>query len=571
MDNSTLINQHQQEKDQSIQFKKRRFDQWNENYTLYRDKVATNRLTQRQAVNIPIIRDTVQNWISKIDEAPQLEFETRGSGNRDLDGEVVLNELWQHTYDTQSLDIIDNLEKKIVGIQGRGFKYWYMKDNRIKCAVVDPYDIDVDPQTNPLDINTARYFNHKNIFIPLRAILANKSYTKEGKDALKVYLDSKQGLLQANRSDEEAQSRRQRLEDLGVTNYDAYKASDVQVELNRSHKLIWDKTENRFVRHLIVIALDSVVLYNKPLKEAIGIDYLPYATWASDPDLNDIWSDAIADNVRQMNKVVNMYFSQDLENRAYRNFGMYFFNTMNGTFTPQAFEARPFGMYGVPGNPSEVIQQMQIQPLGDTTSQIDYLKNMIQSSVAQTPTERGLQDKAMATLGEVELSFQQSDQRQQVVAKQYRQSWEQSGQIFYDLLDSNSRGRIKLYKKAADGKFQPKEVGREDWYNPQGYEVRVVLQSEKSANDDMDLKKNAYIKNSFLDNPVALKIAKRKELELIGWSPTEIEEVIQFEENKGQQQPQGMGAPVEEGASEQPQPAQQSAQQPAQLPVNTPQ
>jgi hypothetical protein len=177
----------------------------------------------------------------------------------------------------------------------------------------------------------------------------------------------------------------------------------------------------------------------------------------------------------------------------------------------------------------------------------------------------------MATLGEVELSFQQSDQRQQVVAKQYRQSWEQSGQIFYDLLDSNSRGRIKLYKKAADGKFQPKEVGREDWYNPQGYEVRVVLQSEKSANDDMDLKKNAYIKNSFLDNPVALKIAKRKELELIGWSPTEIEEVIQFEENKGQQQPQGMGAPVEEGASEQPQPAQQSAQQPAQLPVNTPQ
>jgi len=529
MDNDILIQQHRREKDQSAEFKQRRLQQWNENYELFRDKVFTNRLTQRQAVNIPIIRDTIQNWISKIDELPELTFETRGQSNHDRDGELVLNELWNYTMDAEKLDILDNLEKKVVGLQGRSFKYLYFKDNKVKFAVIDPYDIDIDPRANPLDINTAQYFNHKHIFVPLRQILANPSYDTSAKMELKVYLDSKQGLLEASRNDEEAQMRRQRLENLGANNYDDYRASDVMIELNRSHKLIWNNKENKFVRHFIVFAMDKVVLYNKPINEALGLTRLPYATWASDPDLNDIWSDSIADNVRTMNKVINMYFSQDLENRSYRNFGMYFYNTLNGQFTPRGFEARPFGMYGVPGNPQEIIQQMQIQPLGDTTNAIEYFKNLIQSSVAQTPTERGVQEKNSATLGEVQLSFQQSQTRQQVVAKQYRSSWKDCGDIFYELLKSNSRGRIKLYKKNKDGEYRSKDVTLNDFISPAGYEIKIRVKSEKDQADDIELKKVAYIKQSFQNNLVAQKIAKRKELELIGWTPEEIDEILNAE------------------------------------------
>lgn len=530
MDNATLIEQHRREKDQSADFKQRRLQQWNDNNDLFRDKVFTNRLTQRQAVNIPIIRDTIQNWISKVDETPELYFETRGVGNKDKDGELILNEVWNTFYETEKLDILDNLEKKVVGLQGRAFKYLYMKNNRVKIAVVDPYDIDVDPRVNPLDLNTAQYFNHKHIFVPLRTILANPSYEASAKAELKIYLDSKQGLLEAARSDEEAQMRRQRLENLGAHNFDDYRASDVMIELNRSHKLLWDKETKSLQRFLIVFALDKVVLYKKKLKEAVGIDYLPYSSWASDPDINDIWSDSIADNVRGMNKVINMYFSQDLENRALRNYGMFFFDTKNGQFTPRGFEAKPFGMYGVPGNPAEVMQQMQIQPLADTQNTMEYLKNLIQSSVAQTPTERGVQEKNSATLGEVQLSFQQSQTRQQVVAKQYRNAWKETGRIFYDLLNENTRGQFKLYKKNKDGDYQSKLVGKNDWYTPAGYECKVRLKTEKDEADDVELRKVAYIKNSFQTNPVALKIAKRKELELIGWTPEEVDEVLQAEE-----------------------------------------
>jgi hypothetical protein len=558
MDNDLLIAQHQQEKRQSTEFKERRFNQWNENYTLYRDKVFTNRLTQRQAVNIPIIRDTIQNWMSKVDETPELTFETRSRANRDKDKEIILNEIWEHTYEKNKLDLLDNMDKKIVGLQGRSFKYWYwsQKDGCVKCAVIDPYDIDIDQRVNTLDINTAFYFNHKNIFRPLREILANKSYTNEGKQALKIYLDTKQGLLAASKVHEEVQARRERLENLGVNNYDEYRASDVMVELNRSYKLLWDKSSNTFVRHLIIIALDNVILYNKPCKEAIGYDGIPFSSWASDPDLNDFWSDGIADNVRQVNKIVNTYFSQDLENRAYRNFGMYFYNTLDATFVPRGFDAKPWGMYGVPGNPRDIMEQVRIEPLGDTTQAIEYFKNLIQSSVAQTPTERGIQEKNAATLGEVQLSFQQSQTRNEVVAKQYRNSWLESGKIFYELLANNSQGRTKLAKKSTDGMYYEKTVDRSDWYNPEGYEVQVRLNTEKSANDDLELKKLAYVKQSFQNNPTALKIAKQKELDLIGWSQDEIDQIMQAEEQ--QMNPQ-MALPAGQPMEQLPEEVMQSA------------
>lgn len=543
LNNDILIEQHKREKEESVKFKDRRFNQWNENYSLYRDKVYTNRLTQRQAINLPIIRETLQSWISKIDEPPILKFESRDSDNKSKDGEIILNELWGFYYDKLGLDILDNMEKKVVGLQGRGFKKWGWAKGEIFCDLIDPYDIDIDPRANILDLNgTADHIIHKNIFRPLRTILANPKFEAKAKSDLKQYLDSKTGLLASALNRDDYEKRRDRLELLGVSNYDDFRASDVLVDINESYKLIWDDKEKRFIRYLIIFASDGSVLYKKPLKDAIGISDVPLVTWASDPDLNDIWSDGIADNVRTVNKVINMYTSQDLESRTYRNFGMYFFNTLQGQFSPRSFTPAPFGMYGVPGKPSDIIEQMRIEPLNDTSAQIQFLKDLIQSSVAQTPTERGVQNNKNATLGEVQLQFQQSQGRNEVVAKNYRKAWKESGKLFYDLLNANSSGSITLYKKGNDGNYQGKEISPTDWQNPKGYECKVVLKEEQDKNSDFDLKKLAYVKQSFQDNPVAIKIAKKKELELLNWSDNDISQVMQVYDQpqmpmQGQQMP----------------------------------
>ncbi len=547
MENSLIIDAYKYDKESSKTFKERRLQQWNENYYLYRDKVLTNRLTQRQTVNIPIIREAVDTWISKIDETPDLTFESRGREASDEDQELIVNEMWQYFSDSEKLGQKDNLDKKIVGLQGRSFKFLYWKDNQVKLDIIDPYDIDIDPRVNPFDIDTASFVNHKHIYIPLRNVLANKSYDTAAKYQLKAYLDTKRGILAASNTDEEDQMRKERLETLGVSNFDEYRASDVMVEITRSYKMMWSDKDKRFVRHLIVIAMDAVVLYCKPLEEAIGITRLPIPSWSSDPDINDYWNDGKADNVRTVNKVVNMYFSQDLENRAYRNFGMYFFNTKGGQFKPNAFEARPFGMYGVDGNPDEMIKQMNIQPLADTQNAIEYLKNMIQSSIAQTPTERGVQEKAGTTLGEVQLSLQQSQSRNQVVAKQYQQCWKDVGMIWYDLLNANARGVFKLYKKGGDGKTYSKDIYPTDWQNPKGYDVKIEIKADKEANNDLEFKKLQYVKTSYINNPVAQQISKKKELEILGWTADEIQQVLDAE----------MQAPVDPAMAEMEQPLQE--------------
>lgn len=527
-----LLNELKENKQISENFKKRRFEQWNENYELYRDKVETNRLTQRQPINLPIMRETIQTWISKIDEPPELKFKARGRTSKDKTGEIIVDELFSYYFDKLKLDILDNMDKKIVGLQGRSFKICGMSKNEFFVDIIDPYDIEISPDANMLDLDSAHNITRTHIFKPLREILANKKYDEAGKQLLKIYLDSKSGVIKSEETSEAYVQKMERLRTLGAENYDEFNANETIVELNESYKLVWNKEENRFVRHLVVTAADAAVLYNKPLKEAIGISRIPIVTWADDPDLNDPWCDGKGDSVRTINKLVNMYLSQDVENRAYRNFGMYFFDTKNGTFQPRAMDPKPFGMYGLPGNPKEILQQVDVPQLGDTTQQIGFLKDLIQSSVAQTPTERGEQTKSRTTLGEVELNLQQSQGRNDVSSKHYRRAWEEIGELFYELMSSNPQSLISLYKQGTNGEYYKKDIYPSNWIMPEGYDVKVTMATERAATDQAGLQKSQYAIANFQDNPVALKIAKRKQLEIIGWDQEEIDQVMQAEEQK---------------------------------------
>lgn len=533
MDNTQLLEYLKADSQQSYDFQMRRHPQWDENYLLYRDKVITNRLTQRQAVNLPIVRETVQTWISKIDEPPLLKFEAKGKDNDSQRAEIVVNEVFMYYYEKLKLELLDNLEKKIVGLQGRVFKKigYDSGTNSMWTDIIDPYDIELDPKCNIFDIDgTAMFLNHKHIFKTLRSILANEKYDSVAKEDLKQYLQTKEGIIKIEDTVEAQGKRDDRLRVLGVTNFDAMGAKDALIELKECYKKLWDIGEKRFVWHLIIQAADHCILYNKKLKEAIGVDFLPFVTWADDPDINDAWSDGKADSVRTFNKIANVYVSQMLENRTYRNFGMFFYDSTNQKFTPNAVDPRPFGMYPVPGDPNKIMQQMRIEPLTGTMEELAFLKNLIQSSVAITPNELGVQDKGDVTLGEVQLNMQQSQGRLAVTAKNYRAAWKEYGWKFYEILKANARGKITLYKKGADDQYYPKDIYPKDWQTKDGFEVRVMLKSERNAEDAETLKKAQAVQGAFPNNPAAQKISKRKVLESLGWKPDEIQQVMDAED-----------------------------------------
>jgi hypothetical protein len=197
---------------------------------------------------------------------------------------------------------------------------------------------------------------------------------------------------------------------------------------------------------------------------------------------------------------------------------------MKGRFVPVGFKPRPFAMFGVPGNPREIMEQIKIDALGDTTNQIEYLKNMIESSVAQTPTRRGIED-GQRTLGEIQLNLSQANKMTSVDMKQYRNSWYEIAVIFTELIDKNFQ-RTTLEAENIDGELKTKEITYKDIEVSGGYKPFPVYKTDKVGEDNETIQKTQYVINNLQGNPVALSISVRKQLEALGYSVQEIEQIM---------------------------------------------
>ena len=118
----------QSEKKSAKEFVERRYEDWNENYELFRNKVKTNRLTQRQNVNIPLMKETIKTLLSKVDDAPGVEWKDLGG---DSLKELMFQEIWNDNYDRLNLEGVDIQDKKTVLLYGRAFKKLNWADNKL--------------------------------------------------------------------------------------------------------------------------------------------------------------------------------------------------------------------------------------------------------------------------------------------------------------------------------------------------------------------------------------------------------------------------------------------------------
>mgnify|MGYP001476208522 CR=1 FL=1 len=149
------------EKKSAREFQERKHDDWNENYELYRNKVKTNRLTQRQSVNIPLMKETIKTLLSKVDDAPQVEW-TEKSG--DQMKEIIYQEIWDDNFRKEDLELKDILDKKNVFLYGISTKMLNLRDDGVCIDVLDNWDVVYDPLTKPFDVESARFIVRQNIF-----------------------------------------------------------------------------------------------------------------------------------------------------------------------------------------------------------------------------------------------------------------------------------------------------------------------------------------------------------------------------------------------------------------------
>jgi len=566
-------------KEEGYNYRERREEDWRENYELYRDKVTINRLTQRQSVNLPLMKTTLRTLLKDIDDMPIIQFENL---DNDKQAELFQNEFWKVTLEQNNAEIQDIVDKKQDFFFGRTFDSWQIEDGRIIFDVEDPEDVLIPRFMNPYDIDSARSLTHINIFKPLSSLKKDPDYNQDEVRKLEEFFRSQMGIVKAKDNENALQQKNKKMADMGVTDIDDPVLGETYVQLTMTY-VYRDKgekwtdnidgkkytTEDEQI-FLYVEAEEQTILMKKPQEKIIGVtkdhywrNHYRYNTWGDDIDKQDFWTDGIADIVRVPNKVLNSWFSQLVENRTLRNFGMHYYDSSLKAegFIPSTFNPVPWGWYPVPGKPSDVLQKVDIPDLSESLDEMAYVTTMIEKATGATATQQGVETKAQTTLGEVQLAQGEAKARTQGMSKFYTDAWKQRATKFLKLIEaaSDRLDAVKIYHqgKNTDNVFE-REISPKDWMTKAGYRVKVWSQDEKKANDTDSLTKLNAVMMNMADNPKLREVYQRKLLEFADLKPEEITEIMQFEEQKLMMLGNGqMGLPPQIPGPGQPQPQAQ--------------
>ena len=532
----------------AIEYQSRRHPEWRENYSLYRDKVQTNRLVQRQSVNVPLMKETGKTVLAKIDEFPDLYFESLSG---DKQSEIFINEYWQWWFKEDRLEVKDIQDKKQVFLYGRSImKLNLHPDGRPTVEVLEPYDWLCDRYADPSDIDgTAGYQAHINIFRSLSQLEANKLYDKDAIARLKVKYATTMGLVISDENAKSMQAKNERIQDMGVADVNNPEVGETYLEVREHYIRLWDDKTKRLVIYMRVTA-DNETIMNKPLEDLFGINFFPFVTWADDVEKTDIWSDGIADIVRTPNKVMNAWFSQLVENRTLRNYGMTFYDaTASEKWLPQTYEPVPWGWYPVAGDPNKVTKRVEIPDLSESLDEMNFVMGMVERATASTATEKGVEAGGQVTLGEVKLMLANSSQRIVSIAKFYRIARRELGEKWYMFMLANEKWikPVELFKKNFKGDYYKETASPSDWKDAVGYVCKVVTSAEREQKTMETLQKLQGVRSMFPNNKPLENILKKKALDMFELAPEEIDEILNYEDMSQEKAQQAIPSPLQAG------------------------
>lgn len=524
---TTKMEKLKAEKKSALDLRERKHLDWDDNYLLYRNKVKTNRLTQRQAVNIPLMKETIKTLLSKIDEAPEIQWKELAG---DEQKQLYYQEVWNEQSKYNKFELIDILDKKSVLLYGISARKLNIDKYGVSVSALDPYDIAFDPLMTPWDLESARYIVHINIFRSVKEIMADDRYTAEGKEKLKIWSMSDPGITQSEENRKAWENKLERLKTMGVQNSDfpLFAGGDRIVNLTEHYTLAWE--DKKWVKRVVTYADDSIELLDKPLEELIGVDFWPFVVWSEDPETNDIYPDSVADLVRVPNKVLNVWFSQAIENRTLKNFQMHWYSPIQG-YTPQTYTPGPGVMLPAPPGDdiNKVIKPVEISGLDDTFEAISFLTAIVERGSGATALDKGTPEKGEQTLGEIKILVGKAQDRSTAMTKFYKMASYELACKWDKLMHANAPKLIKLYKIGRNGQAFPKSVMKGDWYSEAGYEPIVRSSSEQETEDTKSIQRFMFILQQFPNNLPLKKIAQKRMLEVVDLSPEELREVEEGE------------------------------------------
>lgn len=541
--NADLLEKLRVNKHGAFLFRRRRQPDWTDNYTLYRDKVQLNRLTQRQSVNIPLIKSSIKTLLKDIDDPPILYFVNLDNNDQ---AEVYYNEHWHQSSIENETILKDIVDKRQVMLFGRSFKFLNIENGRFVYEIVAPDDVLIDRYVDPTDIDSARFLIREHIYKPLSSLKLEKRYDQKAVARLETFLGTKAGLIRATENQLDWVEKNRKMASMGVIDVWAPTLGETYVELNDWYIFEPNEKTGRDEITYLTTAEDMEVLCSAPLESYIGetkdhywTNHFPATTWGDESERTDFWSDGVADSLRTLNKVMNSWFSQMVENRTLRNYGMNFYNSSLGPegFTPQTFEPVPWGWYPIPvaanGKLGDAIMNVPVPDLEDTLKEMEFIQTIAQQTSAATTFQQGVEEKQQVTLGEVQLLLSNAKERVKSMAVYYTASWEDFGEKFVKMLEAapDLIDPMTISKKGRlSNKQYSKTISSEDWKSNNGWKCEVKMKQDQLAQDADSLQKLNYTKSLMPANSTLDTIIKKKSLEFADLSASEISEVMKEDE-----------------------------------------
>ena len=516
-------------------YRKRREEDMNENYTLYRNKVKINRLTQRQPMNIPLMKETIKTLVSKTNAPIHINFKNRDG---DLDKEIYVNALWNDTAEKDLLNIKARVDKKSCYLYGRTHFALEIDpnfSNIVRFNPRDAFDLNIDPETSPWDIDTARYYSENNIFKTLNEVTTNNRFDK---DARILLSEDYQGSVGKN--SDAYQKKMERILAMGYYQNQGQwgqQKADSMVALQYNHTYLWDKTKKEYIRYYVVRGDEKHILRAKPYSTVFGVDFWLLEGWAEDLEASDYWSDSIADIVRIPNKALNTWISQYLENRTLHAFGMNAYDSTKD-FTPKQFSPKPWAWIPMPGKPKDIYQRMDIPELKGTLEDIQFLVNIAERASATGSLEKGAVEDVKRTLGEVEIAVSNALERTNDIAPLYNSAYQRLAKKWYNLMVANMVGKreVTLYKENPDGQIKGKTISAKDIQSENGYEVQSTDKAQKDLENIDQITKLRAGRELFPNNAAMRKAERKRFMRIIDLTPQEADEIEQEELQNAEQE-----------------------------------
>jgi hypothetical protein len=200
-------------------------------------------------------------------------------------------------------------------------------------------------------------------------------------------------------------------------------------------------------------------------------------------------------------------------------------------YEPQTYEPGPGRMLPAPGDPNKTIMPVQINGLDETLTAIDFVTQIIERGTGAVAIDKGVNEAGAQTLGEVQILVGKAMERSLTMQKFYRGSWYELARKWANMLHANPPAKTKLYKKGQSGKLHEKVVTPDMWKSEAGYEPEVSSTSEQEMSNIKSIQKFMYVMSQFPENQALRKIAQRRQLELLDFTPDELKMVEEEQES----------------------------------------